>query len=82
MTPPIPGQLPLVQRTREELLAELTQLRERSLSDVQRHAQLAAEAERQLADAVAAARGAGASWADVAAATGITRQGAQQRWGR
>lgn len=31
---------------------------------------------------VAQMRERGASWADVAEATGITRQGAQQRWGR
>lgn len=37
-------------------------------------------AERQLADAVRAARAAGASWAQIGDAIGLTRQAAQQRW--
>jgi hypothetical protein len=37
--------------------------------------------EREVDDKVALARGAGASWAQIGRATGLTRQGAQQRWG-
>jgi hypothetical protein len=45
-------------------------------------ANAAADAERQLADAAHAARDAGASWAQVGDALGLTRQAAQQRWGQ
>jgi hypothetical protein len=43
-------------------------------------AQAVTRAERQLADAVRAARVAGASWAQIGDAVGLTRQAAQQRW--
>jgi len=39
-------------------------------------------AEQELRDAVAAARTAGDSWTIIGAALGITRQAAQQRFGR
>jgi hypothetical protein len=39
-----------------------------------------AQAERQLTAAVRAARHAGASWTQIGAAVGLTRQAAQQRW--
>lgn len=39
------------------------------------------QAEAQVAQAVAAARAAGASWSQVGDAVGVSRQGAQQRWG-
>jgi hypothetical protein len=81
MTPPSPGQLPLVDPTAADLLAQLKALRERALTDVQAHAQLAAAADAQLADAARRAHAAGASWADIGAATGLTRQGARQKWG-
>jgi len=45
-------------------------------------AQAAAEAERQLAEAAHQARAAGASWAHIGDALGLSRQAAQQRWGR
>jgi hypothetical protein len=41
-----------------------------------------ARAKQALADAVHAARAAGATWAEIGGATGMTRQSAQQRWGR
>lgn len=41
-----------------------------------------AEAGRRLDDAVAAARRGGASWAQIGAAVGITRQSAHERWAR
>ena len=41
-----------------------------------------ADAERELHDAVSAAREAGDSWAVIAAALDTTRQAAQQRFGR
>lgn len=44
-------------------------------------AHAAAQAERQLAYAAHAARDAGASWAQIGDALGLTRQAAQQRWG-
>lgn len=40
------------------------------------------EADRKLTDAARAARAAGASWAQIGDALGLTRQAAQQRWGR
>jgi hypothetical protein len=84
MTPPaehVPGQLPLVARTREELLQQLAHLRKSSLGDVAAAAKTAEEADAALAIAVTHARVAGASWADIGRACGITRQAAQQRWG-
>lgn len=45
-------------------------------------ANAAADAEHQLADAAHAARVAGASWAQIGDALGLTRQAAQQRWRR
>jgi hypothetical protein len=44
-------------------------------------AHAAAEAERKLGHNVLAARNAGASWAQIGDALGLTRQAAQQRWG-
>ncbi len=41
-----------------------------------------ANAERQLGHAVHAARAAGASWSEIGDALNLTRQAAQQRWGR
>ena len=43
-------------------------------------AHAAADAERQLAQAAHAARDDGASWTQIGAALGLTRQAAQQRW--
>ena len=43
---------------------------------------LQSELDQALADAVAGQRANGKSWAAIATATGTTRQGAQQRWGR
>jgi hypothetical protein len=40
------------------------------------------ELDRAIGQAVVSMRGAGFSWADVAAYTGTSRQAAQQRWGR
>lgn len=39
------------------------------------------EAQGQLTDAVRTARASGASWSEVARVVGMTKQGAQQRWG-
>jgi hypothetical protein len=72
MTPPSPS--------RDELLAQLADLRERAIGDVRAAAQLTADAGAQLDEAVRSARHAGASWADIATAAGMSRQGAQQRW--
>ena len=41
-----------------------------------------AEAERELHDAVAAAKDAGDSWTVIGAALGVSRQAAQRRFGR
>ena len=41
-----------------------------------------ARAERELADAVHAARDAGDSWLSIGMALGVTKQAAQQRFGR
>jgi ribosomal protein S20 len=43
---------------------------------------LATELDEVIAQAVIGLREAGYSWADIAARLGITRQAAQQRWGR
>jgi hypothetical protein len=45
-------------------------------------ARAAQEARTRLDDAVAAARAAGASWAGIGEAAGISRQSAHERWGR
>ncbi len=81
MTPPSPGQLPLTEPAAADLLAQLQALRERALTDVQAHAQVAERAEAALADAARAAHRAGASWTEIGAVTGLSRQGARQKWG-
>jgi hypothetical protein len=43
-------------------------------------ARAAADADKQLADAAREARHAGASWAQIGDAAGLTRQAAHQRW--
>jgi hypothetical protein len=45
-------------------------------------ARVVADADHELARAARAARHAGASWAQIGDALGLTRQAAQQRWGR
>ena len=45
-------------------------------------AQTAAHADAELAHAAHAARRAGASWTEIGDAVGVTRQAAQQRWGK
>lgn len=45
-------------------------------------AQLSADVDQALADAVATARADGASWAEIGSLLGISRQGAQQRFSR
>ncbi len=45
-------------------------------------AQTAADADAELAHAAHAARHAGASWTQIGDAVGVTRQAAQQRWGK
>lgn len=52
----------------------------RSLEDLAEAAARHATAVRELDDAVRAARAAGASWADVGRATGMSRQSANERW--
>jgi hypothetical protein len=44
-------------------------------------AALAAELDNAIRQAITGLRASGYSWADIAARLGITRQGAQQRWG-
>jgi hypothetical protein len=51
------------------------------LAAVSQTAAAAHKARRQLDDAVSAAREAGASWADIGRAVGISRQSAHERWG-
>jgi hypothetical protein len=51
--------------------------------DLEQLLALRAQLDDAIRDAVATQRGVhGRSWADIARATGTTRQGAQQRWGR
>ena len=44
-------------------------------------AAIAAEMDTAIREAITGLRARGYSWADIAARLGITRQGAQQRWG-
>jgi hypothetical protein len=44
-------------------------------------AAIAAEMDTAIRDAITGLRACGYSWADIAMRLGITRQGAQQRWG-
>lgn len=53
-----------------------------ALTDVDSAAADVATATKRLNEAVAAARAAGASWAGIGAAVGISRQAAHERWGR
>ena len=50
-----------------------------AISDMTR---TAAELDDAISQAVTGLRAAGHSWADIAARLGVTRQAAQQRWGR
>jgi hypothetical protein len=50
-----------------------------AISDMTR---IAAELDDAITEAVTGLRAAGYSWADIAARLGVTRQAAQQRWGR
>lgn len=50
------------------------------LADIVGLADAHAEIGRRLADAVGRARAVGASWADIGAAAGMTRQSAHERW--
>ena len=50
-----------------------------AISDMTR---TAAESDDAISQAVTGLRAAGHSWADIAARLGVTRQAAQQRWGR
>jgi len=50
-----------------------------AISDMTR---VAAELDDAISQAVAGLRAAGYAWADIAARLGVTRQAAQQRWGR
>jgi len=52
-----------------------------ALSELDELAERLRALEREVDDKVGLARRAGASWAQVGRATGLTRQGAQQRWG-
>ena len=56
-----------------------------AIGDVEALADLVALAEdidRAVAEAVSGLRGFGYSWAEIATRLGVTRQAAQQRWGR
>jgi hypothetical protein len=91
----VPGQLHLADvPDGEELERRLAELREqrdavesalmehtyRALSTVATAAARASDAGEQLDAAVAAARGAGATWEQIGRAVGITRQTAHARW--
>jgi hypothetical protein len=52
------------------------------ITAVREHAQAVAVAQDRLTDAVRTAREAGAPWADIGAAAGITKQSAHERWAR
>ena len=43
---------------------------------------LATDLDEAISQAVTGLRGAGYSWAEIAGRLGVTRQAAQQRWGR
>ena len=53
----------------------------RALTTLQELAERAREIEEQITTQIGHARAGGASWAQIGAATGRTRQAAQQRWG-
>ena len=94
--PLVPGQLDLADLTLEELAAadarfreEMDRLRSRAetyrserLADVAAKAQSSRTARAELDGAVAAARSAGATWQQIADATGMERQSAWRRWSR
>lgn len=75
-------QPPLYPPTREELLQQIDQLRAQGVVSVAEAAAAYDQAVQMLNESVRRARAAGASWQDIADATGMSRQGAQQRWGR
>jgi len=77
--PDVPGARPWSRAELEELLSEQTRL---AVQSVQEAAAAVGRGAEALDRAVAAARSAGASWADIARAVGISRQAAQQRWTR
>ena len=77
--PAVPGARPWSRAELEELLSEQTRLAVQSVQEAAATLNRDADA---LDRAVASARSAGASWADIARAVGISRQAAQQRWTR
>lgn len=78
--PDVPGARPWSRAELEQMLNEHT---ERALSDVETAAAAFGRAGDALDESVRAARNAGASWAEIARRVGgMSRQAAQQRWGR
>jgi hypothetical protein len=77
--PDVPGAPRWSRAELEELLYEQTRL---AVQSVQEAAAAVARDAEALDRAVYAARNAGASWADIGRAVGITRQAATQRWTR
>jgi hypothetical protein len=77
--PDVPGARPYSRAELEELLYEQTR---RAVGVVADEAAKLGQQGAALDRAVASARAAGASWADIGRATNMSRQAAQQRWGR
>jgi hypothetical protein len=76
--PEVPGVRAYSRAELQELLYEQTRLAVQSVAEAAAAMGRSGDA---LDRAVKAARSAGASWADIGRAAGITRQSAQARWG-
>ncbi len=90
--PPVPGQLGLddaddlaaeereLAEQQRQLAARIDAARSTALDSITAAAQRKRGADEELTLAVARARAAGVTWEKIAAAAGITRQSAWQRW--
>lgn len=67
---------------RRMLRAAARRMAESDPQDLAEMVALQADLDRAILRAMAAQRANGASWADIGAALGLTKQGAQQRYGR
>jgi hypothetical protein len=74
-------ELAQIREDRERLEADLAEKIAAKVDAVAEAARAYGGAGQALEDAVAAARAYGASWTDIGAAVGLTRQAAYQRWG-
>jgi hypothetical protein len=78
---PSPAEMEEMRDHRHRVEAELTAQARTAVQSVEQAARAFGTASEGLTRAVQAARAAGATWTDIGAAVGISRQAAAERWG-